>query len=209
MGVSGIGELLDIQHGQSRVGDGLAEHRLGVGAEGRVQLLLGAIGRHEGEVNAHPLHGDSKQVVGAAIDGGGGHHVIATGGDVEHGIEGGRLTGGGQHSGGTALHLADLGRHRVVGGVLQAGVEIAGGFQVKQFAHILAGGVFEGGGLDHRDLAGLAVARGIAALYAFGFDFVVAHIGHPFGKICINVYILSIPPTGNGCQVISALSILL
>ena len=46
------------------------------------------------------------------------------------------------------LQLADLLGHKVTGGVLQAGVEVAVGFQVEQLAHILAGGIFEGGGLD-------------------------------------------------------------
>ena len=34
-------KLLNVQHRQGRVGDGLAEHGLGVGPEGGVQLLLG------------------------------------------------------------------------------------------------------------------------------------------------------------------------
>ena len=33
-------KLFDVQHREGRVGDGLAEHRLGVGPEGRLELLL-------------------------------------------------------------------------------------------------------------------------------------------------------------------------
>ena len=36
--VGGAGEFFDIQHGEGRVGDGLAEDGLCVGAEGGVQL---------------------------------------------------------------------------------------------------------------------------------------------------------------------------
>ena len=62
--------------------------------------------------------------------------------------------------------------------VLEAAVEVALGLQVKELAHVLAGGVFEGGGLDDGDLAGFAVAGGIAALYAQGIDAVFAGLIH-------------------------------
>ena len=42
VGVGGLGKLFNVQHGQGGVCDGLAEHHLGVGPEGGVQLLLGA-----------------------------------------------------------------------------------------------------------------------------------------------------------------------
>ena len=91
-------------------------------------------------------------------------------GNVEHGVEIGRLAGTGQHGGGAALQGADLRGDGIAGRVLQAGIEIAGGFQVKEFAHILAGIVLEGGGLDDRDLAGFSVLRRVAALDTDGFD---------------------------------------
>ena len=105
--------------------------------------------------------------------------MISEGGDVEQGEEVGRLTGGGEHGGGAALQGADLGRHIVVGGILQAGIEIAAGLQVEELAHILGRGVFEGGGLDDGDLAGFAVARRIAALDALGLNTIVAHVHLP------------------------------
>ena len=101
--------------------------------------------------------------------------MIAAVGDVEHGVEVRRLAGGGQHGGGTALHVADLGRDVIAGRILQAGVEIARGLQIEQLAHGLAGGVLEGRALDDGDLARLAVLRGVAALDALGFDAVIAH----------------------------------
>ena len=168
VGVSSLGKLLDIQHGQGGVGNGLAEHHLGVRPEGSVQLLLGAQRVHKGGLNAHLLHGDGNEVEGAAVDGAGCHDMVTGLAEVEQGKEVGGLTTGGQHGGGAALQLADLLGHKVTGGVLQAGVEVAVGFQVEQLAHILAGGIFEGGGLDDGDLAGLAIAGRITALHTDG-----------------------------------------
>ena len=175
VGVGRLGKFLDVQHGEGRIGDGLAEHRPGLGPEGCVQLLLGAIRVHKGEVNAHPLHGDGKEVVGAAVDGGGADHVLPAGDDVENGIEGSSLTGGGKHGRGSPLQGADLGGHMVVGGVLQPGVKISAGLQVEESPHLLAGGVPEGGGLDNGDVPGLSVAGSIARVDTLGTDTVLAH----------------------------------
>ena len=177
VGVGRPGELLDVQHGESRVGDGLAEHGLGVGPEGGLQLGLRAVRVHKGELDAHPLHGDGEEVIGAAVDGGGGHHMVAAGGDVEHGVEVGRLAGGGEHGRRAALQGADLGRHVVIGGVLEAGIEVAACLQVKERAHLLAGGVPEGGGLDNGNIPGLSVSGSVAGVDAVGAHTVVAH-GH-------------------------------
>ena len=101
--------------------------------------------------------------------------MVPAGADVEQREEVGRLAGRGEHSGGAALQLADLGGHIVVGGVLEAGVEVAVGLQVKELTHVLAGGVFERGGLDDGDLARLAVSGGVAALHAYGSDALSVH----------------------------------
>ena len=180
VGVGSPGELLDVQHRQGRVGDGLAEDRLGVGAEGGVQLFLRAVGGDESGLNAHFGHGDGDEVEGAAINGGRGDDVVAAGGDVEQGEEVGRLAGGGQHSRRAALQRGDFRRHIVAGGVLETGVKIAVGLQVEKFAHILGGGVLKGGGLHNGNLTGFAAAGGIASLDAGGFDTVIAHTGCSF-----------------------------
>ena len=113
MGVGGAGKLLNVQNNEGGVGDGLPKHRLGVGLESGVQLLFRAIGVHESEVNAHPLHGNGKEVEGPPVDGRGGHHVIPGGTDVEHGKEVGRLAGGGQHRRRAPLQGTDLRGHPV------------------------------------------------------------------------------------------------
>ena len=113
-----LGKFLNIQHRQRRIGDGLAEYRLGVGPEGGLQLLLRAVRGDEGELDAHPLHGDGEEVKGPPIDGAGGYHMVPAGGDIEYGVEVGCLTGGGEHPRRTALQLGDLPRHVVAGGIL-------------------------------------------------------------------------------------------
>ena len=166
VGMSCLGELLNVQYGQSRVGDGLAKDGLGVGLEGRIQLFLGAQRVHKGRCDAHFLHRDRDEVERTAIDGAGRHDVVARFADVEQREEVGRLTAAGQHSRRAAFQLADLFRHQITGRVLQAGIEVAVRLEVEQFAHVLAGRVLEGGGLDNGDLAGFAVAGGVTALHA-------------------------------------------
>ena len=65
----GIGKHLDIKNCQGRIGDSLAEHGLGVGLERRLQLLSGAVGGDEGELDAHALHGHGKEVIGTSVNG--------------------------------------------------------------------------------------------------------------------------------------------
>ena len=101
--------------------------------------------------------------------------MIAAGGDIKDGKEGCRLTGAGQHGGGAALQLADLGRHRIAGGILQSGIKIAAGLQIEKLAHIITAGIFKGGALNNGDLAGFAVSGGITALHTFGFDLKITH----------------------------------
>ena len=101
--------------------------------------------------------------------------MFPAGDNVKDGVKGSRLTGGGQHGRGSPLQGADLGRHVVIRGVLEAGVEVAVGLQVKELTHVLAGGVFERGGLDDGDLPGLSVSRGIAALDTLGIDLIITH----------------------------------
>ena len=92
VGMRGLCEALDVKDDQGRVGDGLAEDRLGLRAEGRLQLLVGAVGVHEGKVDAHAAHGDIEEVEGSAVDRGGDDNMVAASGQVKHGEERGRLT---------------------------------------------------------------------------------------------------------------------
>ena len=175
VGVGCVCEFLKIKDGQSRIGDGLAEDRLRVGLEGLIELLGRAVRGDEGEVDAHFPHGDVEEIVGAAVDGGAGNDMVALVRDVEDREEVGGLARGGQHAGCAAFEIGDLGGHVIVGRVLQAGVEIAAGLEVKQLAHVGAGVVLEGRALHDRHLAGLAVAGAVAGLHTVGIDTPIVH----------------------------------
>ena len=166
----GRGEQLDVEHRERGVCYGLAKHALGVGPKRGVQLLARARGRNERCLHPHLAHGVRQEVVRPAIDGGARHHVVAALADVEEREERGRLARGRQHGRRAALQLADLLRDRVVGGVLQAGVEVAVLLKVEQAPHVLRGVVLEGGGLHDGQLPGLAVPGNVAALHARGLD---------------------------------------
>ena len=124
-------EFLQVEHGATRVGDGFAEKGLGVGPEGGLNLLFRGILRYEGALYSELLQGDAEEVVGAAVDFVGRYEVVAGLADVEQGVEVGGLPATGEHASHTALQGSNLRRHRVVGGVLQACVEIAGLLRVK------------------------------------------------------------------------------
>ena len=168
-------EPLDVEDGQGRIGDGLAEDRLGVRAECGVQLLVGRVGGDEREVDAHTLHRDGEEIERAAVNVGGGDDVIAGPGDIEHGEEVGGLPGGGQHGGSTALEGGDLRGDRVAGRVLQAGIEVAARFEVEEVAHRLACLVTEGRALHDGDLSRLPVLRCVATLHTGGGDACLFH----------------------------------
>ncbi|MPM14933.1 hypothetical protein SDC9_61297 [bioreactor metagenome] len=85
--VGGGCKPFNVQHGKGRVCNRLPEHRLCVGPESGLKLLIGALGIHKGKFNAHTAHGDCEKIVGAAINAGGGHHMVTGRADVENGEE--------------------------------------------------------------------------------------------------------------------------
>ena len=172
-----VRKLFDVKHSQCRIGDCFTEDRLGVRTECRIQFFFRAVGIDECEFDTHALHRDGEQIICTAVDCRGGNDMVARRCDVENRIEGCRLTGGGQHGSRTAFHFTNLCCNRVAGRVLQAGVEIAGCFQVKQFAHFRAGCIFKRRGLNDRNLSGFTVSGGITALHTFCFDSVILFHG--------------------------------
>ena len=81
--VGGGGELLNVQHGQRGVGDGLAKDGPGIGTERRVQLFRRTVGRNKCAGDTHLGHGDGNQVECAPVDAGGRHDVVPAGGNIE------------------------------------------------------------------------------------------------------------------------------
>ena len=105
--------------------------------------------------------------------------MIPAGGQVEHSEKVRRLAGGGEHRRRAALQFGDLRGYIIIGGVLQAGVKISAGFQVKQLPHVLPRRVFERGRLHDGNLPRLAVPRRVPALDALCFNPVIAHMKSP------------------------------
>ena len=164
------GEAFDVQHGKRRIGDGFAEHGLGVRSERRLQLPVRTVRGNERAFQPHAAHRVREQVVRAPVDGRRNHHVVARPGEVEHREEVRRLPRRREHARRGTLQLGYLGRHGVVRGVRKARVEIAGFLQVEKPSHVLARVELPRGGLVDGNLARLAVAGAVAALHARGAE---------------------------------------
>ncbi len=85
---------------------------------------------------------------------------------VENGIEVGSLAGRGQHSTHTTFQCCDFCGDGIIGGVLQACIEISRIFQIEQTRHLFAGVILECGTLINRQNARFAFFRSPACLYA-------------------------------------------
>ena len=173
--MSRFGKLLQIQHYQRRIGQGLAEYRPGVLLKCRFQLFLCTVRIYESSLHTHFLDGVGIQIVGTAIESRGTHNMISGLGDVHDGVEVGRLPGRCQHGRHAALQITDLGRNRIIGGVLETGVEIPGLIQVKQTSHLLAGAVFKCSTLVNGKDSCLSVSRHITGLDTFCLNLVITH----------------------------------
>ena len=99
--------------------------------------------------------------------------MIARAGNVEHGEEVRRLARGGEHGRRAPFQRSDLSGHRIIGGVGQARVEVAGLLQIEQAPHVLARIVLPRGVLVDGHLARLAIAGPPAALHADGSNALV------------------------------------
>ena len=99
--------------------------------------------------------------------------------DIEYRIEGSCLAGGRKDSCHASLQIRNLRSHRVVGGILQPGIEIAFLLQVKQPPHLFCGSIFKSGALINGKHPGFSVSRMPPGLNTFCLDSVVAHTLSP------------------------------
>ena len=167
-------EALDIQHFHARVGEGLAEKKLGFRTEAGVHIFIRGLVVHEGDVDAHLLQGHAQQVEGAAVDVVQAHDVVPRLADVQAGEEVRRLAGGGQDGAHAAFQGVDAGRDHVAGRVRQPRIEIARVFEVEEPAHLVGGFVFERRALHDGHLPGFAASGLVARMDAKGVD--LAHV---------------------------------
>ncbi len=156
------GDHLDVEDRVLRVADRLAVEQLGVGAYGRLPGL-GVVGVLD-ERGLDPELGQRvvQQVVGAAVQRSPGNDVIADFGDVHDRERLGRLprrhdqrprdAGGGR--GQTTLEGGDAGLEHALGGVHDAGVDVARLGQRKEVGRVLGAVELVGGRLIDRNGSG-------------------------------------------------------
>ena len=158
-------ELLNIQDHAGRVGDGLREHSLRVGAECFLQLLRRSILIHQGYLQTKALQSHSQKIGSASIALGSADHMVPGFTDIGNGQKGSRLSGRSQHGRGSAFQLADFCGHHIAGGILKSGVEISFLLQIEQGSHLLAGVIFIRCTLIDGKHSGAAVLRLPASLH--------------------------------------------
>ena len=156
------GKLLDVEHLATGIGDGFAEHRLGIGAECLLYLFLGGILIDKRALDAELLQCNAKEIERTSIYLVGSDDMVASLTDVEHGKEIGCLTRRGKHSPHSTLEGGYLASHGIVGGILQTSVEIALLLEVEQERHLIAVVVFECSTLHYGQFYRLSVFRLIA-----------------------------------------------
>lgn len=161
-GVRDVGDAPDVEDVAARVAEGLREQGLGVRSYGgppRVEVV-GVL--DEGHLDAEPRQGVPEQVVRAAVEGGAGDDVIAGRGEVQEreGLRG--LPRGEGDGGDTAFEGGDALFEGVLGGVVDAGVDVAGFGQGEEVGRVLGVAEDERGRLVDRDRAGAGgrVGRG-------------------------------------------------
>ena len=126
----------DVRHVAQRVAHRFAEHRLGAVIDqprkrGRVARV------RKTRLDAHLREGVREQVVGAAIQGGGRHDVVARLGDGLDGITDGRHAAGHGQGADAALQRCDAGLQHAVGRIHDPAVDVAGHLQVEQVRAML------------------------------------------------------------------------
>ena len=177
--VRDVRPLFNVEHGQSRIGERLTEHRLGVGLEQLLHFLLACLCVRPDALDAEFFERYAEQVDRAAVDGGSRDEAVACRAQIEDGQQGCRLTGRGQHRADAALEGRDLLLYRIAGRVGKARVD-ALHRHVEQGRDLCGRVKAVSGGLHDRHDARTAVFRLVAFMQAFCFDF---HINYLFTMI--------------------------
>ena len=152
--VRDLGQLLQIDHVARRVADGLAEQRAGLVIDQRFHLVE-IVERGHPHIHALAREGVGEQVVGAAVQLAGADDVVTGLADALNRVGDRRHARGKTQCGNAAFHRRDALLQHIGGRVHDAGVDVAGDFQVEQVGPVL--GVIKGvrGGLVDRHRGGL------------------------------------------------------
>ena len=160
-GVGGVGDGLHVGDLQSGIGNGLGEEgaRLVVSSGREVG---GIVGVDESDFDAKLGEDVFELGVAAAVEVAGGDDVVTGFGEVDDGVENGGGSGGVGETAhfGCAFEETDAFFQHVVGGVHQAGVDIAQFFKCEKVGGVLGGIEEESGGPVNGDAAGTGVGVG-------------------------------------------------
>ena len=171
VGVGDVGDGLEVGDFQRGIGDGLAEQGAGLGVDGGGEVFR-VVGIDEAHLDAERGQDVVELGVGAAVEVAGGDDVVAGLGEVDDGVEDGGGAGGDGEAGGAAFERGDALFEHVVGGVHQAGVDVAEFAQGEQVGGVLGAVEHVGGGAVDRHRAGVGGGvRGVAGVEAEGFEF--------------------------------------
>lgn len=101
--------------------------------------------------------------------------MVAAVGDIEDGVEVGRLTRGGEHGGSSPLQLTDLGGNIVVGRVLQPSIKITTASRSKSLPMSSLVAYLKVVDWTMGIWPGSPFPGGIAALDTLGIDLIITH----------------------------------
>ena len=118
------GELLDVDDVELGIAEGLGVDGAGLVVDGGAQAVE-VVGIDEAHRDAEPRQRVVEEVVGAAVERGGGDDLVAGGGEGDDGEGFGGLAGGGGEAGDAAFERGDALLEDVGGGVHDAGVDVA------------------------------------------------------------------------------------
>ena len=159
-------EFLDVEHLASRIGDSLAEHGLGIRAERLLDFLIRGILIDKCALDAQFLKRDTEEIKCATVNLVRCDDMVARLADVKHRIEVGSLSRRGKHSPHSTFERGNRSCHRIIGGVLQSGIEIPLFLEVEEQCHLVTVIIFECCTLHYRQFNRFTIFRLIARMKA-------------------------------------------
>ena len=132
--VRNLGDGLNVEHVVAGVGHGLAVEELGVGADCGAPCIQVVRVLNEGGFDTEVGEGVLEQVVGAAVHGGRGDHVVTSTGNVQDCVGDSCLTGCQQQRANAAFQGGDTVFDSFLGGVVEASVMGPSSARAKRFA---------------------------------------------------------------------------
>ena len=145
---------LDVRDVGIGIAESLDQDKLGVVLDGALDFVQ-VVDIHEGGIHAEGAKGVLQQVVGTAIDGALGHHMVAFAGEGRNGVGKGCRTGCDGKACDASFQGGDALFKNILGGVGKAAVDVARVLQVETVGGVLGAVEHVRGGLVDRNGAGI------------------------------------------------------